>query len=145
MPIVDTILTKAQQLRNNLLTQSVSLQSVAGLTSGGILSKFTGTSGIMAQRTNLLQSRITAMNSQTSPVEKIKSFLNPESPSFMPKITATGGILSSLGISTPTFAKPTSFLPVTTPVVTPVTSKQIIMLPPVSSTAPAPTTTTLFA
>lgn len=165
MSIVDTLLTRAQELRNNVLTQSVSLQSVAsgltsggilskftgssglasGLTSGGILSKVTGSSGVLSQRTKFLQSRITAMNSQSTPVDKVKALLNPETPSFVPKLMPSGGILSSLSVSTPSYTAPASLLPATTPTVTPV-AKQIIELPPATTaTVPIKTSTVLFA
>ncbi|MEM3334281.1 MAG: hypothetical protein QW745_08825 [Thermoplasmata archaeon] len=140
MSLIDTLLTRIQEVRNNILTETASLQTggilgkitgssgiVSSLTSGGILSNITGPTGILSTRTKFLQSRITAMNSQTTPIEKVKAFLNPETPSFVPKLIPSGGILSSIGSSSAVLPKvlPTPSQTTSTPPV----AKQIMELP----------------
>lgn len=115
MPIIDTLMTRVQELRNNVLTQTTSL-------GGGILSNLTGGTGILSARMNLLNQRISAAKVQNVPIEKVKAFLNPEQPSFVPKVLVTGGVLSSFKL--PSVSLPTA----------PTASKQILPLPP--STAP---------
>ena len=160
MPLIDTLLTRIQEVRNNLLTESVSLQTggilgkitgpsgiASGLTSGGILSKITGPSGILSTRTKFFESRITAMNSQTSPIEKAKAFLNPETPSFVPKLIPSGGILSSIGAPSAVLPKalPTAPAPSQTTSAPPV-AKQIMELPPATTTTiPVKPSTVIFA
>ncbi len=113
--IIDTVLAEVRSI-----TSGFNLQT-------GILSGFGGFGGqgVLSQRVSFFNSRINAAKTQSVPVEKVKAFMNPITPSFVPKVIMPNGVLAKAGISMPSFA-PTG---VSLPVAVAPPSKQVISVP----------------
>jgi len=124
MPILDNVLAQVRSI-TGLNLQTGILGNLSN-TLSTTLGSFAGGQGILSQRIAFLNNRINAMKAQTAPVEKVKAFMNPITPSFVPKVIAPNGVLAKAGISglnLPSFTLPH------TPVTTTSPSKQILAVP----------------
>jgi hypothetical protein len=134
MPILDNVLAQVRSI-TGLNLQTGILGNLSN-TLSTTLGSFAGGQGILSQRVAFLNNRINAMKTQTSPVEKVKAFMNPITPSFVPKVIAPNGVLAKAGISglnLPSFTLPhTPAVPTTTP------SKQILAVPAPMTPNPMP-------
>jgi len=135
MPILDNILTQVRSI-TGLNLQTGILGNLSG-TLSNTLGSFAGGQGILSQRVAFMNNRINAMKAQTAPVEKVKAFMNPITPSFVPKVIAPNGVLAKAGISgfnLPSYTMPHVLPPAT--VTTP--SKQILAVPVPMTPNPMP-------
>jgi hypothetical protein len=124
MPILDNVLAQIKSITGlNLQTGIIgNLSNTLSTTLGGI-----GGQGVLSQRISFFNSRINAAKIQASPVEKVKAFMNPITPSFVPKVVAPNGVLAKAGFSG--LSVPSFTMPHTPPAPTPAPSKQILAVP----------------
>ena len=135
MPILDNVLAQVRSITG--LNMQTGILGNLSNTLSTTLGSFTGGQGILSQRVAFLNNRINAMKAQSAPVEKVKAFMNPITPSFVPKVIAPNGVLAKAGISGfnfPSFTMPHVLPPAT--VTTP--SKQILAVPVPMTPNPMP-------